>query len=74
MYMFDMNRSYNWPIVAPIVSAIVPLIQIKHVHSSVSYQWPTYQKYNRHRHESPSGYGPLEMSQVKRRVEILLKC
>ena len=36
-----------------------PLIQINHVHSSVSYQQATYQKYDRHGHKSPSGYGPL---------------
>ena len=34
-------------------------IQIKPVHSSVSYQWAIYQKYDRRGHESPSGYGPL---------------
>ena len=39
MYMFDMNRRYNQPIVVPIVAPIVPLIQIKYVLSSVSYQW-----------------------------------
>ena len=40
--MFDMNRRYNWPIVVPIVLPIVPPIQIKHDHSSVSYQWVIY--------------------------------
>ena len=55
MYMFDMNRRYNWPIVAPIVAPI----HIKHVQSSVSYQWAIYQKYDRRGHASPSGYGPL---------------
>ena len=54
MYMFDLNRRYDLPIVLPIV---VP-IQIKHVHSSVSYHWAIYQKYDRRGHESPSGYGP----------------
>ena len=33
-------------------------IQIKHVHSSVSYQQATLQKYDRHGQESPCGYGP----------------
>ena len=55
MYMFDLgwryNRQYNWPIVLP--------INIKHVHSSVSYQWAIYQKYDRRGCESPSGYGAL---------------
>ena len=57
MYMFNMNQSYNWPIVLQIVPAIVLLIQIKHVHSNVSYQWAISQKYNWRGHESPSGYG-----------------
>ena len=57
--MINMDRPYNRPIVAPIVSPIVPTIQIKHVHSSVSYQRATYQRYDRHGPESPSGYGPL---------------
>ena len=51
--MFNMNNR-------PIVAVIVSPIQIKHVHSSVSYQWAIYQEYNRRCHESPSGYGPLE--------------
>ena len=59
MYKFDMNWRYNQPIVAPLVPPIVLPIQIKHVHSSVSYQWVIYQKYNRHGHASPSGYGPF---------------
>ena len=50
--MFDLNRR-------PILWAIVALIQIKVVHSSLSYQQATYQKYDRHGQESPSGYGPL---------------
>ena len=37
--MFNMNRWYNRLIVEPIVAPI----QIKHIHSSVSYQWATYQ-------------------------------
>ena len=45
------NRHYNRLIVAP--------IHIKHVHSSVSYQWMIYKRYDRSGHESPSGYGPL---------------
>ena len=32
-------------------------IQIKHVHSSPSYQQATNQKYDRHGQESSSGYG-----------------
>ena len=36
-----------------------PPIQIKHVHSSLSYQQATYQKNDRHGQESPSGYGDL---------------
>ena len=55
MYMFDLNREYdrpeNWP-----------AIQIIHVHSSVSYQQATYQKYDPCGQESPSGYGPLGLS------------
>ena len=51
--MFDLNRHYNRP-------ENRPPIQIKHVHfSSVSYQNVTYQKYNQHGHELPSGYGSL---------------
>ena len=36
-----------------------PPIQIKPVHSSISYQQATYQKYDRRGRESPSGYGAL---------------
>ena len=50
--MFDLNRR-------PILWAIVAPIQIKVVHSSLSYQQATYQKYDRRGQESPSGYGPL---------------
>ena len=50
--MFDLNRR-------PILLAIVAPIQIKVVHSSLSYQQATYQKYDRRGQESPSGYGPL---------------
>ena len=53
--MFNMN----WPIVALIVALIVAPIQIKDVHSSVSYQRAIYQKYDWRGHASPSGYGPL---------------
>ena len=57
--MFNMNQCYNWPIVAlivtPIVAPIVPPIQIKHVHSCVSYQWVTSQKYDQCGCETPSG-------------------
>ena len=45
------DRRYNPPYVSP--------IHIKHVHSSVSYQWATYQKTDRHADELPSGYGAL---------------
>ena len=48
--MFNLSWPISWVIVA--------LIHIKHVHSSGSYQWATYQKYDRYGHESPSGYGP----------------
>ena len=41
-----------------------PPIQIKPVHSSISYQQATYQKYDRHGHESPSGYGALLETQL----------
>ena len=50
--MFDLNR---WPILWPIVAPI----QIKHIHSSISYQQATHQKYDRCGDELPSGYGPL---------------
>ena len=50
--MFDLNRCYNLPIVAP--------FHIKHIHSSVSYQWTIYQKYDRNGCESSSGYGALD--------------
>ena len=41
-----------------------PPIQIKHVHSSISYQQATYQKYHRRGQESPSGYGPLRQPEA----------
>ena len=50
--MFNLNQ---WPI----IWAIIAPIQIKPVHSSLSYQQATYQKYGRCGHKSPSGYGPL---------------
>ena len=65
--MFNMNRRYNRSIVAPIVE----LIQIKHVHSSVSYQWAIYQKYDRRCHESPSGYGASRVSHHTETMAIL---
>ena len=51
MYMFNMNRRYNRPIVTP--------IQIQNVHSSVSFQRAIYQKYDWRGRELPSGYGAL---------------
>ena len=48
MCMFNMN-----PIVAQ--------IHIKQIHSSVSYQWPIYQIFNRHGCEWPRGYVALEV-------------
>ena len=54
MHMFDLNWRCNWSIVAPSVAPI----QIKHVHSSVSYQWAMYQNYDRSGYALPSGYGP----------------
>ena len=57
--MFDLNRRYNWLIIAPIAAPIVALIHIKRVRSSSSYQLATYPEYNRRGRESPSGYGPL---------------
>ena len=53
--MFNMNRRSNRPIGPPIG---LPT-QIIHVHSSVSYHWATFKKYDRHGHASPIGYGPL---------------
>ena len=50
--MFNLNRHYDH-------LENRPPIQIKHVHSSVSYQQATYQIYNRRGQESSSGYGPL---------------
>ena len=52
--MFDVNRR-------PILWAILLPIQIKHVHSSISYQQAIYQRYNLRGCESPSGYVPLEL-------------
>ena len=49
MYMFNTNWRYNRPIVTP--------IQIQNVHSGVSFQRATYQKYDRRGRELPSGYG-----------------
>ena len=43
--MFDMNQRYIRPIILFIALIVAPIaaIQIKHVHSSVSYQWAIYQ-------------------------------
>ena len=57
--MFNLNRRCNWPIVAPIVAPFVAPIQIKHEHSSVSYQWVIYHKYDQRGCELPSEYGAL---------------
>ena len=35
-----------------------------HVHSRVSYQQATYERYDRRGHESPSGSGPLDFRAV----------
>ena len=53
--MFDKYWRHNRPIVVPIVAPF----HIKHVHSSVSYQWQIYQKYDQRGRELPSGYGAL---------------
>ena len=53
--MFDPNRRCDRPYDRP-------PIQIKHVHSSLSYQQATYQKYDLRDHKSPSGYGLLEVT------------
>ena len=50
MYMFNIKRHYK---------LIVARIQIKDVHSIVSYQWAINQKYNRRGSGSPCGYGAL---------------
>ena len=55
--MFNMNRRYNQPIAVLIAPPIGTPIQIKDVHSSVSYQWAIYPKYDGCGRESPSGYG-----------------
>ena len=55
MYMFDLN----WWL---ILWVIIAQIQIKDVHSTVSYQQATHQKYDRHGRDSPSGYDPLVTS------------
>ena len=51
MYMFDLNRCNNRQILA--------LIHIRPVHSSVSYQWAIYQKYDRRVYKSASVVWPL---------------
>ena len=45
MYMFDLNR---WPI----LWAIIAPVQIKLVHSFISYQQATYQNFDGRAHES----------------------
>ena len=62
MYMFNVNWQYNRPIAALIVVPIVVLMEIKHVHSTVSYQWAAYQKYDPRGHALPSGYGSLHLT------------
>ena len=62
--MFYMNRCYSRVIALPIIAPI----HIKHVHSSVSYQQATYQKYEWCGHESPNGYGPLESAHVHNEI------
>ena len=55
--MFDQDRQYNRPTaVLTAVPTGAPIL-IKHVHSSLSYQRATYQKYDWRGHELPSGYG-----------------
>ena len=56
MYMFNLNQ---WTDCLKILWAIVALIHIKPVYSSVSYEQATNPKYDRRGHKSPSGYGPL---------------
>ena len=60
MYMFDMNRRYNRPIVPPIVPPIGD--------QTCTFQCiiPTGDllKYDQRGRESPSGYAPLEAMQV----------
>ena len=48
----------NAQIFITIIVMMVNYTFILKVHSSLSYQQTTYQKYDRHGHESPSGYGP----------------
>ena len=57
--MFDLNQRYNQRYDWHYDRSNVLPIHIKHVHSSISYQWLTYQKYDRRAHELPSGYGAL---------------
>ena len=59
--MFDMDQRYNRlivaPNIAPIEVLIKALVQIDHIHSSVSYQWAIYQRYNRRGCEWQSMFG-----------------
>ena len=43
------------------------------MHSSLSYQQATYQKYDRRGHELPSGYGPLKRAYMMIMPEYLLE-
>ena len=63
MYMFNLSPPILWAIVAP--------IHIKHVYSSVSYQWAIYQKYDQGGHELPSVYGPLGIILSEIRLDLL---
>ena len=61
MYIFDLNRRYNWHYNCPYNQLILALIHIKFVHSSISYQWAINQKFDWRVCKSPSGYGPLAL-------------
>ena len=65
--MFNMNKRYDLPIVASIVAPI----QIKHVHSSVSYHWAIHQNYYQCGHELPNGYGALAIRIIVHNGDIL---
>ena len=53
--MFNMNQRYNWPIVPP----IVPPIGDQTCTFQCSIPTGDLSNYDRHRGESPSGYGLL---------------
>ena len=61
--IFHKFQIYNWRYIRPIVAPIAAPIHIKHVHSSVSYRWEIYQKYDRRGHESPNGCEHLGLLQ-----------